>query len=65
LLPARLLWIEGEQFGLLVFSAAALAWLLVPFLDRNPEGRSGRVFKALGAAILVYLAILSVWGYIG
>ncbi|MGH9812468.1 MAG: cytochrome b, partial [Candidatus Acidiferrales bacterium] len=53
LLPARLLWIEGEQFGLLVFSAAALAWLLVPFLDRNPEGRSGRIFKALGAAILV------------
>ncbi|MEE8201203.1 MAG: cytochrome bc complex cytochrome b subunit [Candidatus Acidoferrales bacterium] len=62
LLPAKLLWIEGEQFGVLVFSAAALAWLLVPFLDRNPEGRSGRVFTALGVAIVLYLVGMSLWG---
>jgi cytochrome b6 len=48
LLPAKLLWIEGEQFGVLVFAVAAGLWVLVPFLDRNPEGRSGRIFTALG-----------------
>ncbi len=65
LLPAKLLWIEGEQFGLLVFSAAALLWLLVPFLDRNPEGRSGRIFKVVGVAVLVYLVAMSIWGWMG
>jgi cytochrome b6 len=65
LLPAKLLLIEGEQVGLFVFSAAALAWLLVPFLDRNPEGRSGRVFTALGVAVVLYMAAMSVWGWRG
>ncbi|MFQ5724516.1 MAG: cytochrome bc complex cytochrome b subunit, partial [Terriglobia bacterium] len=63
LLPARLLWMEGEQFGVLVFSAAAVAWLLVPFLDRNPEGRSGRVFTGLGVVIVLYLVVMSLWGW--
>jgi cytochrome b6 len=65
LLPAKLLWIEGEQFGLLLFSAAALLWVLVPFLDRNPEGRSGRIFKVVGVAVLVYLVAMSIWGWMG
>ena len=64
LLPAKLLWIEGEQFGLLIFSVAALLWVLVPFLDRNPEGRSGRVFSALGLAMAIYLAAMSVWAWL-
>ena len=65
LLPAKLLWVEGEQFGVLVFGAAATLWVLVPFLDRNPEGRSGRVFTALGVVVVLYIVVLSVWGWRG
>ena len=65
LLPAKLLWIEGEQFGVLVFGAAAGLWVLVPFLDRNPEGRSGRVFTVLGVAIVLYIIVLSLWAWRG
>jgi cytochrome b6 len=65
LLPAKLLWIEGEQFGVLVFGAAAAAWVLVPFLDRNPEGRSGRAFTALGVVVVLYIAVMSIWGWRG
>ncbi|MBI4467628.1 MAG: cytochrome bc complex cytochrome b subunit [Acidobacteria bacterium] len=65
LLPAKLLWIEGEQFGVLVFGAAAGLWVLVPFLDHNPEGRSGRIFTALGVATVIYLAVLSLWAWGG
>lgn len=65
LLPAKLLWIEGEQFGLLVFSAAAVLWVLVPFLDRNPEGRSGRIFTALGVVVVVYIVVMSLWAWRG
>ncbi len=64
LLPAKLLWIEGEQLGLLVFSAAAMLWVLVPFLDRKPEGRSGRIFKVVGAAVVVYLVVMTIWAWL-
>ncbi len=50
---------------MLVFTAAAVIWLLVPFVDRNPEGRSGRVFTALGAAVVLYLLGMSLWGWRG
>ncbi len=65
LLPAKLLWIEGEQFGVLVFGAAATLWMLVPFLDRNPEGRSGKLFTFAGVAIVVYILAMSLWGWRG
>jgi len=65
LLPAKLLWIEGEQFGVLVFGAAATLWVLVPFLDRNPEGRSGRLFTFAGVVIVVYIVVMSIWGLRG
>jgi len=64
LLPAKLLWIEGEQLGLLVFSAAAMLWVLVPFLDRNPEGRSGRVLSAVGVALVLYLVLMTLWAWL-
>lgn len=65
LLPAKLLWIEGEQAGVLIFGLGALLWVLVPFLDREPEGRSGRIFTALGAAVVVYIVALTLWGWRG
>ncbi len=65
LIPGRMLWIEGEQFGLLVFTVAALVWVFVPFLDRQPEGRSGRVFAALGVGAVVYIGAMSLWAWRG
>ncbi|MFQ5664013.1 MAG: cytochrome bc complex cytochrome b subunit [Terriglobia bacterium] len=63
LLPSRLLWIEGEQLGVLLFGLAGLLWLLVPFLDRHPEGRSGRVITAVGAVIVLYIVVMTFWGW--
>lgn len=65
LLPAKLLWIEGEQFGVLVFGGAAMLWVLVPFLDRNPEGRSGKLFTFAGVVIVLYIVAMSLWGWRG
>jgi cytochrome b6 len=62
LLPAKLLWIEGEQFGIFAFGAAAILWVVVPFIDRNPEGRTSRIFTVVGIAIVIYIVIMSVWG---
>lgn len=65
LLPGHVLFIEGEQVGILIFGLAALVLLLVPFLDRNPSGRSGRVFTALGAAAVGYIVVMSFLGLRG
>ena len=65
LIPSRVLWIEGEQFGVLLFGLAALLWVLVPFLDRNPEGRSGRLFTVLGVGAVVYIMTMSLWAWRG
>ena len=65
LLPAKLLWIEGEQFGVLLSGAAGLLWVLVPFFDREPEGRTGRLFTALGATVVVYIIGMTLWGWQG
>ena len=62
-IPARLLWIEGEQLAVMLFGVVALLWVLVPFLDRNPEGRSGRVFTAVGAVAVVYIIAMTVWAW--
>ncbi len=65
LLPGRVLFIEGEQLGVLGFGLAALLWVLLPFLDRHPEGRTGRVVTAMTAGIVAYIVTMTVWAWRG
>ena len=59
-LPAKLLFLEGELAGLLAFGAAAVVWVLVPFLDRRAGiGRLSRFFTGLGIFALGYIIVLS------
>ena len=62
-LPAKLLWIEGDKFGVLVFGAAAFVWMIVPFVDRQPEGRSGRLWTAVGILAVLYICAMTLWGW--
>jgi cytochrome b6 len=63
IIPGRVLFIEGEQFGLLFFGLAGTLWVLVPFLDRNPQGRSGRIFTLAGFVIMAYILAMSFWAW--
>jgi cytochrome b6 len=59
-LPAKVLFVDGELLGLLGFSAAALVWVAVPFLDRRIGfGRVTRFFTGLGVFALGYMIVLS------
>jgi cytochrome b6 len=65
MLPAHVLGVEGELFGILGIGAGALLFLLVPFLD--PEGASpwrGRLFTLLGCAALLVMAVLTAQVYL-
>jgi cytochrome b6 len=58
------LGIENEAVAVLAFSLAGLLGLLVPFLDRGAS-RAGRspLFTAAGALALVFIAVMTSWGY--
>lgn len=64
LLPAHVLGMEGEVLGVLAFGAAGLFLLLVPLLDRRREpGAASRLFTVIALAMIVYIIVLTVLGY--
>lgn len=60
----ELMGVQYEAIPILLFGAAALALVLVPFLDRGVE-RRGRspVFTGLGVVALVFVVVMTAWGY--
>ena len=59
-LPPKVLFLEGEFAGMLVFGLAGVVWAAVPFLDYKAGfGRVTRFFTGLGIFALGYIAVLS------
>ena len=66
LIPAKILVFEGEVVGILAFALGGLFWLLVPFLDRSPaRGRGSALFTAIGVLAVLYIVVMTVYGYLG
>lgn len=66
MLPARLLGLEGEKLGVLVFMLAGAALLFVPFLDvwSKREQRHG-LFTVAGVAALLFVVAMTILGLRG
>ena len=63
LIPAHVLFMEGEVFGIMLFAVGGLIWFLVPWLDRPAaEGKRSPIWSWLGIALTVYMISLTVWG---
>lgn len=61
LLPAKVLFLEGEFAGSLAFALAALVWVAVPFVDYKAGfGRVTRFFTGLGIFALGFIVVMSV-----
>jgi cytochrome b6 len=64
-LPAKIAILDGEILGIFVFGAAGLVWLLVPFLDRKSgRGEHSRVMTNVGIAIVAYVLVLTILGWL-
>jgi cytochrome b6 len=64
LLPAHVLGIEGELWGVLVFGLVGLVLICMPFLDRRAaSGKRSRWPAAFGIALIVYSLVVSYLGY--
>jgi len=64
LIPAHVLFIEGEILGILFFGAIFVVWLLVPFIDRSTDEKRYVQIKRIGIVIIVLMSILTIWGYV-
>jgi len=63
-IPARLWFIDGEILGVLLFGAAGLLWLLVPFWDRkSSRGGRNRLITYIGLFVVVYIIIFTLLGW--
>ncbi|WP_337287036.1 cytochrome bc complex cytochrome b subunit [Candidatus Methylomirabilis sp.] len=64
-IPAKVGPFDGEVLGVLGFTLGGLFLLLVPFLDkRSALGEPSPRFRSIGIAIIAYIVILTVLGYV-
>jgi cytochrome b6 len=63
-IPAKVGPIDGELVGLAGVSAGALVWMLVPWLDRGRGTKIGSAFRWGGGAVVLFMAVMTVLGYV-
>ena len=62
--PSHILFAEGEMVGILLFGAAGLLWLLIPFWDRkSSRGERNRFVNYLGLFAVIFIIILTILGW--
>jgi len=65
MLPAHIFFLEGELFGIIVFSVGGLIWALVPFLDRkSARNQISAFYMAFGYLVLAFIIVMTILGYI-
>jgi len=64
MIPAKVWFVDGEVVGILVFGAAAVIWLLLPFFDPLSRGRGRRFILGAGIFALAYMLAMTVYGYL-
>jgi cytochrome b6 len=64
-IPGKMLFIDGEVFGVLMFSLAGLFWFLVPIWDRKTTvGKKGYWLTYAGIFVVIYILIFTIIGFI-
>ncbi len=65
LLPAKILFIEGEQFGMLFFAIGGILWALVPFLDKKSvRNQRSKRWTGFGVLVVLFIIVMTILGYI-
>lgn len=64
IIPAHVVFIEGEKLAILAFMAGGILWMLAPYIDRRAarEQRSPAL-TWIGIAIALYIAVMTVLTY--
>ena len=64
-IPAKLLILDGEIVGIMLFGFAGLLWMLIPFWDRkSSRGEQNRFVTYLGIFAVMYIIVLTIVGWL-
>lgn len=64
-IPGELWFLEGEVVGILLFSLAGAAWLMIPFWDRkSSRGEENRFINYIGLFALIYIIVFTTIGWL-
>ncbi len=64
-IPATVFVIDGEVLGILLFGAAGLFWMLVPFWDRkSSRGEHNRFITYIGLFVVMYIILFTILGWL-
>jgi cytochrome b6 len=65
LIPAHVLFIEGEILGIVGFGLMGLGWMLVPFWEKrlHPDKRKSFI-TVVGIVGILFILIMTIWGYV-
>ena len=65
LMPAKVLFFEGETIAFGLMGVGGLLWFLVPFLDRRTaRGQSSPLFTVLGVIVIVFMTVLTLLAWL-
>ncbi len=63
-IPPHVLFLEGEFFGVLVFSIAGFIWFMVPFWDaKTKSGRRNRTVNIVVLFVLIFIIVMTIIGF--
>ena len=64
MIPAHVLFIEGELLGILFFLVAGLAWALVPFWELKSKRKGlSNPMNIIGLIAILFIVIMTIIGY--
>jgi quinol-cytochrome oxidoreductase complex cytochrome b subunit len=64
-IPAKIVSLDGEVLGIVLFGVAGLLWLLVPFWDRwSARGERNRSITYVGIFVVFYVIGLTILGWL-
>lgn len=63
-LPAHVFFVEGELFGIILFTIGGLIWALAPFLNRKAQANQrSRLFFWFGVFVVAFIIVMTILGY--
>jgi cytochrome b6 len=64
-IPSKVLFLDGEVLGILLFGVAGVAWMFVPFWERrSSRGEKNRIINYIGIFVVMYIIVLTALGWL-
>jgi cytochrome b6 len=64
-LPAKMLIIDGELFGILAFGLGGILWTIIPFIDRkSARGEKDARVLYFGIFIVIFILVFTILGWL-